>query len=47
MDNVFNKGYAAESAHIQASSSWYIPHYGVYNPDGWYLAVAVSFKGEG
>ena len=32
MDNLFNKGYATESTDIQASSSWYIPHHGVYHP---------------
>ena len=32
MDNLFNKGYATESTGIQASSSWYIPHHGVYYP---------------
>ena len=32
MDNLFNKGYASESTGIQASSSLYIPHHGVYHP---------------
>ena len=32
MDNVFNKGYASESTGIQASSSWYITHHGIYHP---------------
>ena len=32
MDNLFNKGYATESTDIQVSSSWYIPHHGVYHP---------------
>ena len=32
IDNLFNKVYATESTGIQASSSWHIPHHGIYYP---------------
>ena len=32
IDSLFNKVYATESTGIQASSSWHIPHHGVYYP---------------
>ena len=32
MYNLCNKGYATESSGIQAPSSWYTPHRGVYHP---------------
>ena len=31
MDNLFSKGYSSESTGMQVSSSWYIPHHGVYH----------------
>ena len=46
MDNLFSKGYAIETTGIQASSSWYIPHHGVFPHKPEKVRVVLDCKSE-